>query len=119
VSSVTLAPGAADMTVGAAVAFTATVKDSTGNVLQGRQVFWASEDASIVTVSDRGVVTAKQPGTTRIAASAEGRSDIATVTVRPTDGDGDDDGRRGKGHHGDNDRGDRDDDGNDREGGDN
>ena len=99
VASVTLSPGSADLAVGAAVAFTATVRDSAGNALQGRQVFWASEDTSIVTVSDLGVVTARQPGETRIAASAEGRSAIATLTVRPIDGGGDDDGHGGRGRH--------------------
>ena len=101
VASITLAPGAADVVVGAAVAFTATVRDSVGDVLRGRQVFWASEDSSIITVSDLGVVTGRQPGTTRIAASAEGRSAIARVTVQPADGGGDGGRHGGRGHDGD------------------
>jgi hypothetical protein len=109
VASITLAPGVAEVAVGATVAFTATVEDSAGNVLQGRQLFWASEDTSIVTVSDLGVVTAKAPGTARIAASAEGRSAVATVTVQPTDGGGDDDGHGRKEHHGGHHRDDHDD----------
>jgi hypothetical protein len=117
VVSVTLVPGTADMTVGASVSFTATVRDSVGNVLEGRQVFWASEDTSIVTVSDLGLVTAIRPGTTRIAASAEGRSDVATVTVQPTGGGDDDSGHGGREHRGDQDRDDHGD-GNDGGGGD-
>jgi hypothetical protein len=113
VASVIVAPGAADVAVGDAVAFAATVRDAQGNVLSGPQVFWASEDTSVVAVSDVGVATARRPGTARIAASAEGRSGMATVTVRPTNDGGDDNGDGGRGHRDDHGRSDQGDDGGD------
>jgi uncharacterized protein YjdB len=55
--------------------------DAAGQVLAMHQVYWSSEDTNIATVSSSGVVTAVTPGRARIAASADGVTGIAVVTV--------------------------------------
>jgi uncharacterized protein YjdB len=50
----------------------------------GASVFWSTEDSSVALVSPTGVVTAMAPGVVRIAASAEGVSGTATITVPVT-----------------------------------
>ncbi len=44
-------------------------------------VFWSTEDSAVALVSPTGVVTAMAPGVARIAASAEGVTGTATITV--------------------------------------
>ena len=83
VASVTITPTAAELGVGAAVPFQATVKDGSDNVLADRRVVWNSSDTTIAVVSDLGVVTARRAGSAQVAASAEGKYAIAVVTVVP------------------------------------
>ena len=49
--------------------------------LEGMTTAWDTEDAGIATVSTDGVVTAHQPGVTRITAAVGGRSNRCTVWV--------------------------------------
>lgn len=81
VAQVTVIPSSATKGVGSTVALSATVTGPDGEILTDRAVFWASEDTSIATVSDAGVVTARRPGSVQIAASSEGPYDLATITV--------------------------------------
>jgi trimeric autotransporter adhesin len=60
-----------------------TLVDQAGNPLNGRNVFWSSENSAVAEVSESGVVTGKSIGSTRVAASAEGVDAITTVTVVP------------------------------------
>lgn len=83
VASVTVAPPVDTLTVGHQVTLQATVLDSAGHPLSGRQISWRSHDPAIATVTDAGVVTAITPGTTVIVASAGGKSGDATITVNP------------------------------------
>jgi uncharacterized protein YjdB len=66
-------------------AFTAVVKDGSGNVLNGRTITFASSDPSVATIDpSSGVATGVAPGTTTITASSEGQtSNNATLTVTP------------------------------------
>src|SRR5205807_5002954 len=57
VASVTVSPASASVVAGSASQFTATPKDSTGNVLTGQPVTWAMSNASVATVSGSGLVT--------------------------------------------------------------
>ena len=83
VASVVVAPQRATVAVGASVPITAEVLDASGRTLPGRKIAWASGDPAIATVSGDGVVTGVKVGTVQIAASAEGKSAIAEVTVMP------------------------------------
>lgn len=61
----------------------AEVRSTNGNLVPDRRVFWASSTPSVATVSQAGIVSAITPGTTRIAASAGGKSGLIQVTVSP------------------------------------
>lgn len=72
---------ATELTVGASVQLTATVRDRDGNVLTDRPVEWSSSDPGVVSVSGSGLVTALAPGGAAVTASADGRSASAQLTV--------------------------------------
>ena len=84
VAEVTIDPPSASVGVGATLPLTATVEDEQGDALSDRRVFWTAQDNSIASVSEAGLVTAHTPGTTNIAATSEGVSDIARVEVMRT-----------------------------------
>jgi uncharacterized protein YjdB len=81
VDAVEVIPTSLQVATGAIGALGAQVKDAAGNVLRNRRVVWASADPAIATVSDNGVVSGVAPGRVDIAATAEGKSAIANVTV--------------------------------------
>lgn len=81
VGSVVVTPDALAVPVGSTAALDATVTDADGNPLRDRRVVWASADPTIASVSDRGVVTGVRAGRVDVAATAEGKSGIASVTV--------------------------------------
>src|SRR4051812_20873892 len=84
VASIVVAPPKATVAVGATAPLTAEVLDASGNALAGRKIAWVSANRAVATVSGTGVVTGVAIGTVQIAASAEGKSAIAEVTVNPT-----------------------------------
>jgi uncharacterized protein YjdB len=59
------------------------VLDVQGNAMRERKVVWASENASIATVTQSGVVTGIAQGSVQIAASSGGKSSSAVITVTP------------------------------------
>ena len=67
--------------VGQTMQAAADLRDAQNNSLAGRPVVWTTADATVATVSPTGVVTAVNPGTTRIIATSEGKSGSGTVTV--------------------------------------
>ncbi|HXO84970.1 MAG TPA: Ig-like domain-containing protein, partial [Gemmatimonadales bacterium] len=81
VSSVTVTPPAALLRLGGSATFTATTRDSTGAVLSGRAITWASTNSGVASVDAGGAVSAAAVGTASIIASSEGLSDTAVVTV--------------------------------------
>jgi uncharacterized protein YjdB len=83
VDAVEVRPPTLQITAGATGALDARVMDVGGNVLRGRRVVWASANPSIATVTENGVVNGVNAGRVDIAATAEGKSDIASVTVVP------------------------------------
>jgi len=83
VASVTVTPPSATLLVGTTLQLVATPKDSTGAALPGRVVSWSSGDTAVAKVDDRGLVTAKAPGTTGVTAGVEGKSATATLTIVP------------------------------------
>ncbi len=82
VTSVVLTGGAPDLNVGVSVPVTATLRDSSGNVLTGRTVTWSSDSVQVATVDANGVVTTTRSGTTRIRARADGAEGVLPLTVR-------------------------------------
>jgi len=81
VASVTLSPASAGVTVGQAVQLTATLRDTSGNVLMGRTVAWATSAGGVATVSASGLVTGVGAGTAMITATSEATTGAAQVTV--------------------------------------
>jgi uncharacterized protein YjdB len=83
VVEIRIAPQPAMVELESTLQLDARLTDASGNALNGRTLFWASEDQTIARVSASGEVTGVAPGTTRVAASADGMSGIGTVTVVP------------------------------------
>jgi uncharacterized protein YjdB len=83
VSRVEIVPDSASVTVQSTLQMEATLMDGAGGVLDGRSVHWSSSDTTVAVVSSDGLVTGRLPGTVRIAASAEGVSALAKLTVAP------------------------------------
>jgi len=81
VDRIVLTPSTASVQAGATVTLEALVLDASGNAMRERKVVWASENASIATVSQSGVVTGIAGGNVQIAASSGGKSANATITV--------------------------------------
>ncbi len=82
VASVSVVPPTATVAVGRSVALTAVARDDSGAVLTGKQVVWRSADPNLATVSTSGtVIGIDQGGPVSIAATVEGVSGSAAVTV--------------------------------------
>lgn len=81
VDRVVLTPSSASVQAGATVTLSALVLDASGNAMRERKVVWASENASIATVSQSGVVTGVAAGNVQVAASSGGKSASAAITV--------------------------------------
>lgn len=80
-STIEIAPASLSMKVGAAQPLSARVLDESGTPLEGAEVFWSSEHPGIATVTPQGIVTAVSQGQTQIAASRNGTSALAPVSV--------------------------------------
>jgi uncharacterized protein YjdB len=83
VNNVVVTPTTLELTPGATAALDAQVVDAEGKPVPGRRIVWASANSAIASVSERGVVTAVAAGHVGIAATAEGKSAVAAVTVLP------------------------------------
>ena len=81
VEAVDVSPDALQLSAGTSGALNAQATDADGNVLTDRRIVWASSNPAVATVSDRGVVTAVQAGRADVAATAEGKTGVAAVTV--------------------------------------
>lgn len=85
VATVELTPATATVQVGRTVALAATPKDAGGNTVSGADVVWSSSNTQVATVTTGGVVTARAAGQVQIAASAEGKSATAQITIAARD----------------------------------
>jgi uncharacterized protein YjdB len=83
VASVAIDPPAPTVVIGTAVALSAVVQDASGRPASGVAVVWSVKDASVAAVSQTGMVTGRAVGTTQVAASVNGVSAVASVTVSP------------------------------------
>ncbi|HEV8448247.1 MAG TPA: Ig-like domain-containing protein [Gemmatimonadaceae bacterium] len=82
VASVAVNPPTTSVSVGAQVPLQVVVQDFSGKPITGNSVFWSVRDPNIASISSAGVVTGVSAGSTEIAASVNGKSGIATITVQ-------------------------------------
>lgn len=78
---VQLHPNSLTLPVDSSATLSYTAADSTGARVSLSGVRWLSLDAEIVTVDQRGRVTGRKPGQTRVAVLVGGRPTFATITV--------------------------------------
>jgi len=83
VTAVVIAPTALTLTAGEQGTLTATLSTAGAAPAGGWTTTWQSSDASIVTVSSSGTLTALSAGSATVTATAGGRSASAVVTVKP------------------------------------
>jgi uncharacterized protein YjdB len=83
VGAVVVSPGQVSINVGRTTQLTASPTDGQGNPLTGRPVSFTSSNTGVATVSSGGLVTGIAPGSATIAATSEGKSGTASVTVTP------------------------------------
>lgn len=83
VATASLTPDTATIPAGRTLALALSLRDSSGAPIPPRGVVWSSNNTNVASVSPAGVVSALSPGQARIAASAYGRSALATITVAP------------------------------------
>jgi alpha-tubulin suppressor-like RCC1 family protein len=81
VASVELSLHAASLARDSILQLSATVRDSSGALLSGRQMSWSSSNASVASVSASGLVLGVQPGTATVMAASEGKRDSAVISV--------------------------------------
>jgi hypothetical protein len=81
VATVTVTPRAATILAGAQKQFSATAKDSSGNVMTGVSFTWSSGTPSVATVSTTGLATGVSQGTAQVNATANNVTGSATLTV--------------------------------------
>jgi uncharacterized protein YjdB len=84
VGSVTVQPSVSTIQVGEAVQLTATVRNTSGDVMTGRLVAWTSSNTHVARVSSSGLVSALNTGSTTITAQVDGVTGEATVYVIPS-----------------------------------
>ena len=81
VGSVTVAPAAVTLAVGATQQLTASTLDASGNALSGRAITWTTSDSTKAKVNAAGLVTAANSGIATITATSEGKSGTSAITV--------------------------------------
>jgi uncharacterized protein YjdB len=83
VARVDITPAVATVVVGQTTQLSAQLRDAGGSILTGRVLTWSTSNASVITVTSGGLVTAVGTGSASITASSEGRSGSASITVNP------------------------------------
>jgi hypothetical protein len=81
VETVEISALSASLEEGDQVQLQATVRGPSGEALNDREVFWATENPQIARVSAAGLVSAVQVGQTRLAASSEGKHAVIQLQV--------------------------------------
>lgn len=84
VASIEVTPSTSALALGAQLPLTAVARDVDGKIVSDAPVVWSVKDPGIASVSPVGVVTGLALGNTQIAASANGKSGIAVITVLKT-----------------------------------
>jgi len=84
VAGIVVSPSSSTLALNAQLPLQALVQDGSGGLVPDASVTWTVENPAIASVSPAGVVTALALGSTQVAASARGKSGIATITVQKT-----------------------------------
>jgi uncharacterized protein YjdB len=84
VGSVSITPPTTTVSIGSQIPLQALVQDPSGKTIPAADVHWSVQDPNIATISNTGVVTGVALGSTQVAASVNGKSGIATITVEKT-----------------------------------
>ena len=86
--SISITPAAAKLTaLGDTLQLSATVADGEGHPIPDAPVSWSSSNTSVVSVSPRGLVTARDNGRTTIKAASGGVSKTVEITVASDEGE--------------------------------
>lgn len=84
-SSIVVTPGSVTFTqIGETQQFTAVATDVSGKELSGINLAWSSTDEGVASVTQTGLATAVNTGTTTIRAAIETVGGVASVTVDPS-----------------------------------
>jgi hypothetical protein len=86
VASVQVSPTTDSASIHGVVQFTATARDSAGQVMSGLTALWSSSDTNIATVTSGGLATGVSAGTVSIVAAVGGTSGNGTLVVTPDTG---------------------------------
>ncbi|MEX2281418.1 MAG: Ig-like domain-containing protein [Gemmatimonadota bacterium] len=81
IARISVAPSPASVPAGQTVQLIATARDAADAAITGKLFAWSSQNQSIATVSQSGLVTGVVSGSTTISAAAEGVSGNVTVNV--------------------------------------
>ncbi|HEX6060208.1 MAG TPA: Ig-like domain-containing protein [Gemmatimonadaceae bacterium] len=81
VASVAVSPSARTLGVGEAAVLAATVQNRAGDPLEGVEVEWESDDATVVAVSQDGRIEALRAGAAVVVATSAGKHGSARITV--------------------------------------
>ena len=81
VSAVVVSPANSSVQAGATLQLTATVKDSQGKVITGREISWSSSAPALAAVSSAGLVTGAIAGSAKITAMCEGKTGSASLSI--------------------------------------
>jgi uncharacterized protein YjdB len=85
VAAIVVSPASSTITLNAQLPLQAQVQDGSGEIVPDADVTWTVQNPGVVSISEDGVVTALAVGTSQVAATALGKSGIATITVNPGD----------------------------------
>ncbi len=81
VASISTTPASVTLRRNGTQQFTAVAKNTQGIAISGITFSWASSNSSLASVDNNGFVRALAPGTVTIAATADGQSGTALVTI--------------------------------------
>ena len=80
-NSIAVVPDTSEILIGSQLQVTATARDSSGNVIGGVPITWLSDNPSVATVSDAGLVTARAVGVAHVSAEGAIYPGVTTVLV--------------------------------------
>jgi uncharacterized protein YjdB len=83
-SSVTVYPASDTVPlVGSSVKFLAVARTSNSDLVSGSKLTWQTNDQTVATIDDRGIVTGKRSGTTKVIVRYNDVADTADLRVAP------------------------------------
>lgn len=83
VAAVELSKATLALPLGGTAVLDVVARDASGNAVSAGDVHWSSSNTSVAKVSANGVITALAVGSATIAATVQGRSATAVLTVAP------------------------------------